>query len=123
MPASTTRAARRRPTGRLELKTTGASPGADSLQIFRTVAHSQPKLRPIGFQRVSLEPGDTWHGIVLADPRPPADFDEAGRKWRLDGGTHHIEVGASYADLKLADDAKLAVRTIVPQPIFIRVKL
>ena len=97
-----------------DVKNTGARPGADSPQVYLTDAHGQARLRLIGFVRVALQPGETRHVSVTADPRLLADFDAAAHRWRLDGGTYRIAVGASSADLKLTGEARVSARTIKP---------
>lgn len=97
-----------------DVKNTGGRAGADSPQVYLTDAHGQTRLRLIGFQRVSLQPGETKHVTLTADPRLLADFDEAGHKWRLDGGTYRVAVGGSSADLKLTGGAKVSARTMKP---------
>ncbi|QUD89639.1 beta-glucosidase [Phenylobacterium montanum] len=97
-----------------DVKNTGARAGSDSPQVYLTDVAGKARLRLIGFQRVALQPGESRHVTLTADPRLLADFDEAGHRWKLGGGTYHVAVGASSADLKLTGEAKLAAQSIKP---------
>ena len=55
----------------------GKVAGADVPQLYLTDAAGKPRMRLIGWQRVSVDPGTSVHVSLKVDPRLLADFDEA----------------------------------------------
>lgn len=97
-----------------DVTNTGARAGADSPQVYLTDAAGKAEVRLIGFQRVNLQPGETKHVTLTADPRLLADFDAAGHQWKIAGGAYHVAVGASSADFKLDGAADVARQALKP---------
>jgi beta-glucosidase len=50
-------------------------------------------LRFVGWGRVELAPGESRRVSVSVDPRLLATFDEAGRRWHIQGGAYRISAG------------------------------
>jgi beta-glucosidase len=48
-----------------------------------------------GWCRVSLEPGQSAHLEVVADPRLLADFDGADQRWQRPAGSYLLQLGHS----------------------------
>jgi beta-glucosidase len=85
----------------------GSRAGDDVPQLYLTDAAGKTRFRLIGWDRVSLKPGETVHVTVKADPRLLADFDETAHGWRIDAGQYRVALGASATDLKLNGKAEL----------------
>jgi beta-glucosidase len=92
----------------------GSRAGDDVPQLYLTDAAGKTRFRLIGWERISLKPGDTVHVTVKADPRLLADFDERAHGWRIDAGRYRIALGASSADLRLRDEAELKAARLKP---------
>jgi beta-glucosidase len=97
-----------------DVTNTGARAGADSPQVYLTDAAGKAEVRLIGFQRVTLQPGQTQRVTLTADPRLLADFDAAAHQWKIAGGAYHVAVGASSADFKLDGEAPVARQSLKP---------
>ncbi len=92
----------------------GDRAGKDAPQVYLADAGGTPLLRLIGFDKVDLKPGERRRVTVKADPRLLAHFDEAARRWRIDGGRYTVVVGPSAAVATLTGSAKVAKRTLAP---------
>ncbi|MBI1682869.1 beta-glucosidase family protein [Caulobacter hibisci] len=97
-----------------DVANTGRREGKDVPQVYLTGAAGKPLQRLIGFDKVSLKPGETRRVTVTADPRLLASFDAKGRRWVVTGGDYQVAVGASAADLALKGGAKVKARTLKP---------
>ena len=95
-----------------EATNTGTRPGVAVPQVY--AAGPGQTRRLIGWSRLSLQPGETRHVTVTADPRLLADFDTAAHNWRLAAGAYRVSVGASVADTAISGEAQLAEARIKP---------
>ncbi|BBY23331.1 beta-glucosidase [Mycobacterium stomatepiae] len=86
---------------------TGDRAGADVPQLYLTDA-GERRLRLLGFERVSLEPGATCRVTIAADPRLLARYE--GGSWRIKPGPCTVAVGASAVALRLTARVELAGR-------------
>ncbi|MBP7334821.1 glycoside hydrolase family 3 C-terminal domain-containing protein [Niveispirillum sp.] len=93
---------------------TGAVAGKDAPQVYLTGAGGVKLQRLIGFDKVDLKPGETRTVTLKADPRLLASFDEAGRQWRITGGTYEVTVGPSASTAALTGTAKVSKRSLKP---------
>ncbi len=93
---------------------TGAVAGKEAPQVYLTGAGGVKLQRLIGFDKVDLKPGETRTVTLKADPRLLASFDEAGRQWRIAGGTYEVTVGPSAATAALTGTAKISKRVMKP---------
>jgi len=93
---------------------TGTRAGADVPQLYLTEAPGEKRMRLLGFERVALEPGESRRVTMTADPRLLARFDGNAGRWRIAGGTHHVAVGRSAAELVVAGTARLSARQFGP---------
>jgi beta-glucosidase len=89
---------------------TGAREGAEAAQIYLTQGAGEQRMRLLGFERVSLEPGQSKRVTVTADPRLIGRFGGSAGRWRLAAGRYRIAVGKSAADLSLHAEVWLAAR-------------
>jgi beta-glucosidase len=97
-----------------DVRNSGKSAGQDVPQVYLTDAAGQARMRLVGWQRVSVQPGETVHVSLKADPRLLADFDEAAHDWRIDAGRYQVALGTSATDLKLHAAAELKSAKVKP---------
>lgn len=89
---------------------TGAREGADTAQIYLTEGAGEPRMRLLGFERVSLQPGQSKRFTLTADPRLLGRFDGSAGRWRIAAGRYRIAVGKSAGDLCLHAEVRLTAR-------------
>lgn len=92
------------------VKNTGKRDGADVPQLYLTDAAGDKRMRLLGFERITLKPGESRLVTITADPRLLARFDGKAGKWSIEEGAHHVAVGKSAVDLVLRGDAHLPAR-------------
>ena len=97
-----------------DVTNSGNVAGMDAPQVYLTSMPGGSTLRLIGFEKLSLAPGETRHVKLLIDPRLLSHYDATKPDWRLDGGSYRVTVGHSATDLEESVAAKLAARTITP---------
>lgn len=61
----------------------------------------------VGFDRITLDAGETKRVTIRVPPRGLQYWSEAGRSWTTATGTRTIEVGASSRDLRLRTDVTI----------------
>ncbi len=93
------------------VRNAGERAGADTPQLYLTVAAGEKRMRLLGFHRVELEPGERCRVRIEADPRLLARYDGGAASWRIAAGEYVVAVGASATDLRLASTVELAGRT------------
>lgn len=84
-------------TARFTVRNDGAREGADVPQLYLQSLDGQSMPRLLGFQRVSLKPGESRTVTVTADRRLLATFDTQGAQWRIKGGRYAVAL-AKAAD-------------------------
>jgi beta-glucosidase len=89
-------------------RNTGARAGDDVVQFYLTGEPQGALRRLIGYQRVSLAPGESRRVSVEVDPRLLAHWRNGG--WQVDAGTYQVATGRSAGDLGAATGVKLAAR-------------
>jgi beta-glucosidase len=92
---------------------TGQRTGADVPQLYLTAAAGEERLRLLGFQRVELQPGESRHVTITADPRLLARFeglDGINGSWRIAEGTYRVAVGRSASVFLLTADTPMKAR-------------
>jgi beta-glucosidase len=67
-------------------------------------------MRLLGFERVELQPGESEHVTVTADPRLLARYDGARKQWRITEGTYRVALGRAADNLVLTVEAPLTAR-------------
>jgi beta-glucosidase len=97
-----------------DVRNTGKVAGQDVPQLYLTDAAGKARMRLIGWQRITAQPGETVHVTIKADPRLIADFDEAAHDWRIDAGRYQVALGTSAEDLKLRGAAELKSAKVKP---------
>jgi beta-glucosidase len=89
---------------------TGSREGADTAQIYLTEGAGEKRMRLLGFERVSLQPGQSKRVTLTADARLLGRFDGSAGRWRIAAGRYRIAVGKSAGDLCLHAEVRLAAR-------------
>lgn len=88
----------------VDVTNTGKRAGDEVVQLY--VHDPEPKVdRPVrelkGFDKVSLQPGETRTALFTISPRDFAFFDVPGAQWKAAAGRYDIEIGASSRDIRL----------------------
>lgn len=92
----------------------GTKDGDAVPQVYLTSQVGRPKLRLVGFSRVSIAPGQTQHVSVAVDPRLLANWSEARHGWEVPAGRYEIKVAASAGDPGTAASASLSGSQLPP---------
>jgi len=74
---------------------TGRSIGADVPQLYLVSAPDGRRTRLLGFERVTLRPGESRSISIVADPRLLARFDTTARQWSVEEGLYTIGLARS----------------------------
>ena len=96
------------------LTNTGMRTGTETPQLYLARGPHRTQQRLLGFTRVTLKPGESRRITLAADPRLLANWDEAGHRWKRDGGRYEVFVGANAEDSALKGGAVLAAATAAP---------
>jgi beta-glucosidase len=103
------------PTGPLtitaQIRNTGSRAGDEVVQLYvRDVDASvkRPKKQLMGFERVSLRPGETRSVSFTVSPERLAFWDEKRQAWIVEPGAFEVMVGSSSADVRLKAEIKAA---------------
>ncbi len=92
---------------------TGSRAGKDVPQIYvgyQGDGWEAPR-RLAGWEKVSLQPGETRGVSVTIDPRLLAHFDAQIHKWVIAKGVYDVSLGASSRDLKLSRSVTLEAQS------------
>ena len=87
-----------------DITNTGDRAGADVAQVYVSDGHTKvdrPAKELKGFEKVSLQPGETKHVSIDLDSRAFAWYDTDAKKWSITPGKFGILVGDSSASLDL----------------------
>jgi beta-glucosidase len=97
-----------------DVRNTGKRAGMDVPQAYLTSRGGKPGLRLLGWHKQLLQPGETAHVTLTADPRLLADYAVVPHRWHVPGGAMNVAVGANAGDLKLAGGATVDDRMLAP---------
>jgi beta-glucosidase len=92
------------------VRNTGTRAGSDVPQLYLSAAPDGKRRRLLGFERVTLAPGESRHVELSADARLLARFDAASEQWRLASGQYHVAVGRNAEELVLTASVELSER-------------
>jgi beta-glucosidase len=92
----------------------GGRVGSDVPQAYLVSASGEQMLRLIGFQRVTLAPGQSTHVEMSVDPRLLGYFDERKRRWRVSAGSYEIAIAPDAAERTLTSTVLLPASTLRP---------
>lgn len=87
-----------------DITNTGSRTGAEVAQVYVSDNHAtvpRPSEELKGFQKVTLNPGQTSHVTIALAPRAFAYYDTAEKKWHIAPGTFTIQAGDSSESLDL----------------------
>jgi beta-glucosidase len=99
-------------TVQFKVTNTGPRAGMDAPQLYLTGTPDGKLRRLIGFNKVSLEPGQSKVITLKADPRVLAQFEIASKQWRVAPGTYAVAVSHSAGDDALRGSATLTGASI-----------
>lgn len=88
----------------LKLTNTGKLPGAETVQVYLSNLTSKiekPVKQLIGFEKVTLQPGETKPVSVKLDSRAFSWFNTKTNSWQTDNGSYKIQIGSSSRDIQL----------------------
>jgi beta-glucosidase len=99
-----------------DVTNTGARAGYDTPEIYATQElDGMSSVRHlIGWSKVLLNPGETRHVSIAADPRLLATFDETAHVWKVAAGTYRAELGKFAGDVVASGEAKLSTSQMRP---------
>jgi beta-glucosidase len=89
---------------------TGNRDGADVPQLYLTDAAGDRRMRLLGFERVTLQPGESRQVTVTAEPRLLARYDITAGQWHISDGIYRIAVGHAADDPVLTGEVALENR-------------
>ena len=94
----------------------GQREGKDVPQVYVSLPGDlgEAPHRLAGFEKVSLQPGQSRTVSVTIDPRLLATFDVPGHQWKIAAGSYPIEIGHSSRDFVLKGEATVAAATMAP---------
>ncbi|HET7221229.1 MAG TPA: glycoside hydrolase family 3 C-terminal domain-containing protein, partial [Vicinamibacterales bacterium] len=87
-----------------DIRNTGTRAGDEVVQLYiRDVEASvkRPKAQLMGFERISLRPGETRAVSFTLSPDRLAFWDEKRKAWIVEPGAFEVMVGSSSADVRL----------------------
>ena len=90
----------------------GDRPGAAVPQLYVAPRSGAWPARLAGFERVTLQPGESRRITITAEPRILASWDDAAHGWRIAGGAYRVSLGRSATDAALAADTTLTAQTL-----------
>lgn len=98
------------------VRNAGDVAGDEIAQLYVSPTSDSQALKPIqlrGFQRISLEPGETKKIEMIMSPQQLGHFDDW--KWVIEPGDYIMKVGASSMDIRLEAPVKLTGdETVMP---------
>jgi len=91
------------------VKNTGTRAGKDVPQIYvgRQGDGWEAPRRLAGWEKISLQPGESKQVTLTVDPRLLAHFDGKSHKWVIAKGSYDLSLGASSRDLRLSSSVTL----------------
>ena len=94
----------------------GARAALDTPQVYVGMpadSGAAPR-RLVGFEKVSLQPGQSQTVTVSIDPRLLAVFDTQAHQWQIAAGSYPIQVGHSSRDFALNGSATVTAASVAP---------
>ncbi len=77
----------------VDVRNTGKVAGADVPQLYLQLPQgSTTPIRLIGFQKVTLQPGESRRIRIEAEPKTLASFDTAAKQWKIAGGQYEVQL-------------------------------
>ncbi|AHY58761.1 beta-glucosidase [Stenotrophomonas rhizophila] len=80
----------------VDIRNTGKVAGADVAQLYLKMPEgSATPIRLIGFQKVTLQPGESRRIRIEAEPKTLASFDTADKQWKIAEGRYELQLSRS----------------------------
>ena len=80
----------------VDARNTGKVAGADVAQLYLKMPEgSTTPIRLIGFQKVTLQPGESRRIRIEAEPKAMASFDTADKRWKIAEGRYELQLSRS----------------------------
>ena len=80
----------------VDVRNTGKVAGADVAQLYLKMPEgSTTPIRLIGFQKVTLQPGESRRIRIEAEPKALASFDTADKQWKIAEGRYELQLSRS----------------------------
>lgn len=77
----------------VDVRNTGKVAGADVPQLYLQLPQgSTTPIRLIGFQKVTLQPGESRRIRIEAEPKTLASFDTTAKQWKIAGGQYEVQL-------------------------------
>ena len=95
-----------------DVRNTGTREGKTVAQVYAKPPFGDVRL--IGWSKVDLQPGETRHVTLSADPRLLAMFDGDANLWRVADGDYTVRLGDSSAHISATAAAHVGASTIKP---------
>ncbi|HKZ09727.1 MAG TPA: glycoside hydrolase family 3 C-terminal domain-containing protein [Rhodanobacteraceae bacterium] len=89
----------------------GAREGVDVPQLYVTLPGADEVRRLAGWCRINLQPGQSAHLTVTADPRLLVNFDSRGQQWKRPAGAYLLQLGHSAGSFQGEDKVALTALT------------
>ena len=79
-----------------DVRNSGQREGADVPQLYLRLpqGHHTP-IRLVGWDKLTLKPGETRRVSIVAEPKTLADYDPVQRQWRIAAGDYELVLGRS----------------------------
>lgn len=105
-----------KPTLAFTVRNVGPRTGTDVPQGYAAIAGAdgKPIRRLVGFQRVTLAPGEAKRIIMAIDPRLIARFDAKQRRWAVAGGSTTFSIGTDAQTMVLNAKAQIVASSLRP---------
>jgi len=103
----------------VEISNTGRMSGAEVVELYVGMPSNpvaQPPKQLKGFQKVSLQPGESSHAQFTLDARSFSYWDVQSHQWQVASGTYKIMVGSSSRDIRLETTVEVRGTAIARQP-------
>jgi beta-glucosidase len=94
----------------------GSRAGMDTPQVYvgMPADSGEAPRRLAGFEKVSLQPGQSQTVTIAIEPRLLATFDVQGHQWQVAAGSYPIQVGHSSREFELNGSVNVAAAHIAP---------
>jgi len=104
-------------TATVDVTNSGKTAGKEVVQLYLTGKPGAPALRRLlAFQKVALQPGETRHVTLAADPRVLAEFDASAHGWRIDRGDYQVGIGRDAGNIVASATIRMNAVRMRPQP-------
>jgi beta-glucosidase len=105
----------------VDVKNTGQRAGRETVQLYVGDEATTDVVRPVkelkGFEKVSLEPGQTRTVRFTLTPRDLSYYDTHAAGWVSTSGTHRLYVGSSSADIRLQRALRWSAAALSTPPV------